>query len=258
MKKLIGVSAVLAAFWISLAPAAQAGPVGQKITVLLRSGKVVHGTLLGEDQGVFTLESSDGITEDIPASRIRRAFDAAGHPLDLAAWAAASGAGASGETEESQGPTVYSKPAPPRHNGALVAGKILGISGAVATGLGIVAAVGGAVEEGNATNVYYQKVGYTTSGDYAYETIPGYPGYYTYTQYVDYYSGAAWVDTGIAVGVVGLGCLITGIILEAHGHKVATDALLHYQDGKLAWGVPTPSLDPTTQGYRTTLATARF
>ncbi len=257
MKNIMGLSAILVAAWVGLAAAAQAQPVGQKITVVLSSGKVVHGTLLGEDQGVYTLESSDGIAEDIPESQIRRAFDAAGHPLDLAAWAAASGAGTSSETEKSQGPTVYSKPAPPRHNGALVAGKILGISGEVVTGLGIVAVVGGAEEEGNATNVYYNGVGPTSSG-YAYETIPGHLGYYTYTQYVNYYAGAAWVDTGIAVGVVGLSCLITGIILEAHGHKVATDALLHYQDGKLAWGVPTPSLDPTTQGYRTTLATARF
>jgi hypothetical protein len=49
-----------------------------KITVLLKNGKVVRGMALGEEDGVLTIENSEGSSTEITESRIKRIYDANG------------------------------------------------------------------------------------------------------------------------------------------------------------------------------------
>lgn len=241
------------------------------VKVILLDGSVVKGDLLGSDDKTLTLQLASGKSKDIPLASVKKAFDAAsGKPLDLAAGAsaapaaapaAAATAAASDSEDEDSVPAKHArKPARAAHrtNGRKVAGDITAAVGGVFVVVGLCAGLYGSSQENDATSTYCK--GYQCSGqDYSPYTLPGKPGYYTYSQYTEYYYGQDWLDTGLVVGGLGLVACITGAIIASTGRNVEEDALLHYEDGQLALGVPALSLDPRLHyGPSATLGVVRF
>jgi len=235
-------------------------PAAQSVVVVMMNGSTINGTLLGVDEGVMTLQTADGKSEDIYMRHVKRVFDENGNVMHFGFHRAAPA-------------PVYVAPARPyypvappyrpvyrRGNGARgrkVAADVLVWSGVGVMVVGAVVGVAGAVEEGDATSTYYSGTGYNSSGDYVGYTISGYPGYYTYSQYSDYYAGQGAVDTGIGVFCVGAVVTIVGVCIEPSGRELRDDALLHVEDGQLSMGVPRISV-----GYHNnpnaTLLTATF
>lgn len=238
-------------------------PAAQSVVVVMEDGSTINGTLLGVDQGVLTVETADGKSQDIYLRAVKRVFDENGNVMHFGFHRPAP---APAYVAPASRPRPYypvSRPYEPvyrRGNGAhgrKVAADVLVWSGVGVMVVGAVVGVAGAVEEGDATSTYYSGTGYNSSGDYVGYTISGYPGYYTYSQYSDYYAGQGAVDTGIGVFCVGAIVTIVGACIEPSGRELREDALLHLEDGQLSMGVPKLSV-----GYQgnpnATLLTATF
>ncbi|HTA16722.1 MAG TPA: hypothetical protein VK786_03140 [bacterium] len=247
-------------FFVGLTLAAMPAllPAAQSVVVVFMDGSTLDGTLLGVDQGVLTLQTADGKSEDIYLRHVKRVFDENGNVMHFGAPAPV--------YAPVYHPHPYypvSRPYQPvyrRGNGARgrkVAADVLVWSGVGVMVVGAVIGIAGAAEEGDATATYYSGTGYNSSGQYVDYQISGYPGYYTASQYNDYYDGQAAVDTGIGVFCVGAVVTIVGACIEPSGRELREDALLHLEDGQLSMGVPRLSV-----GYHgnpnATLLTASF
>jgi small nuclear ribonucleoprotein (snRNP)-like protein len=250
-----------AALALFLALAAVAVHADERVTVILKDGSVVKGSLLGSDASSLTVQDASGSAQDIERVQIRRIFDSSGKPLVLDSANSAQvedEPSTTPSTEEPMRPTRSHRRAARSHHGRKVAGEVLTWSGlgAFAAGLGVF--IYGETQESDATSTYYNSTGYTSSGDYAYDTIPGKPGYYTASQYDQYYVGMTWAVTGCVIGLVGAGCMIAGVCILPHDRTEAEDAaLMHYEGGQLSLGMPPISVS-SANGPRATLFTARF
>jgi hypothetical protein len=235
-------------------------PAAQSVVVVMMDGSTVDGTLLGVDQGVLTLQTADGKSEDIHLRHVKRVFDADGNVMHFGFHHPAPAPVTVAPAYQPHHYYPVSRPYEPvyrRGNGARgrkVAADVLVWSGVGVMVVGAVIGIAGAVEEGDATSTYYSGPDYANGSTY---TISGYPGYYSASQYNDYYTGQGEVDTGIGVFCVGAVVTIVGACIEPSGRELREDALLHLEDGQLSMGVPKISV-----GYHgnpnATLLTATF
>lgn len=271
-----------------LAMGLASGAWAQAVTVILQDGSVVKGDLLGVDGGTLSLQKPDGKSRDIPVDRIKRVFDADHKVVSLQDGAAATqgadqgGAGDSqvnGGNDQSDGGNGGGEPAndvvPSRRGrrgrnaaeegsaashrakslrGRKVAGEVLFWSGTGVTLVGLLAMLYGNNQESAATSSYYPNASYNSYYDY---TISGYQGYYTYDQYTQYYYGQAWVDGGVVVGLVGIGCMLAGAIIMPSARAMENASLLNYDDHQLSLGVPQIGLT-ACGGPRASLLSATF
>jgi hypothetical protein len=240
-------------------------PAAQSVVVVMEDGSTINGTLLGVDSGILTLETSDGKSQDIALSGVKRVFDENGNVMHFYRHRPPAPAPVYVAPAPRYGGDSYAAQHPyhPYHrysNGARgrkVAADVLVWSGVGVMVVGGVVAIAGAVEESDATATYYSGTGYNSSGQYVDYTISGYPGYYTANQYDDYYDGVGAVDTGIGIFCVGAIVTIVGVCIEPTGQELREDSLLHLEDGQFSMGVPRLTVGPHGDP-KATLLTATF
>ncbi|HXB98557.1 MAG TPA: hypothetical protein VNZ54_10935 [bacterium] len=234
------------------------------ISVVMDDGTVVKGTLLGVDNGSVTLQKANGKSVDLELDQVKKAFDADGNAVRLggaqaapAAQAKAVAADADDEDDQVVPRDRHRRARSEGRHGSLqarkTAGEVLFWSGTGVALVGLGIALYGDELENNATN----SLNYTAPYGYYDYQISGYSGWYDYDEYAQYYEGQAWVDTGLVVGVVGVACMVTGLIVEPSARQMQQDALLDFHDGKVDLGVPPMTMD-RTRGTRTTLAMVHF
>jgi hypothetical protein len=235
------------------------------ISVVMDDGTVVKGTLLGVDQGTVTIQKGNGKSVDLQLDQVKKAFDADGNAVHLggaasqvAPAAQAKAVASDADDDEDQVvPRDRHRHKPARRSsldGRRTMANVLFWTGTGVAVVGLCAALYGDDLETSATSTYYTSASSDPYYDY---TISGYSGYYTYDQYTQYYYGQAWVDGGLVIGLVGVGCMITGLCLKPSAREMQQDALLDFHDGKVDLGVPPMTLD-RARGTRTTLAMVHF
>jgi hypothetical protein len=235
------------------------------ISVVMEDGSVVHGTVLGVDQGTVTIQTTKGKSVDLQLDQVKKAFDADGNAVHLggtigqAAPAAQAKAVASdSDDEEDQVVPRDRHRHRPAHRSGLqgrqTMGNVLFWTGTGVAVVGLCAALYGDDLETSATSTYYTSASSDPYYDY---TISGYSGYYTYDQYTQYYEGQAWIEGGLVIGVIGVAGMITGLIVKPSAREMQQDALLDFHDGKIDLGMPPVTMD-RTRGTRTTLAMVHF
>ena len=57
---------------------------GKQVKVILKDGSILKGELLGMDENSVMLQSSGGKAKEIPASNVKKVFDADGNSLPAA------------------------------------------------------------------------------------------------------------------------------------------------------------------------------
>jgi hypothetical protein len=232
------------------------------ISVILNDGTVVKGTLLGVDNGTVTIQKGNGKSVDLELDEVKKAFDADGNAVHLGGAQAVPAAQAKAVASDADDqddqvvPTDRHRHRAVRRSGLQgrkTAGEVLFWSGTGVALVGFCMALYGADLSNNAA----ESLNYTGPyGSYDYQ-IGGYSGWYDYSEYSQYYEGQGWLDTGLVVGVVGVACMVTGLIVEPSAQQMQQDALLDFHDGKVDLGVPPMTIDHT-RGTRTTLAMVHF
>ena len=233
-----------------------------QISVVMVDGTVVKGTLLGVADGTVTIQKANGKSVDLDQAQVKKAFDADGNAVNLggAAVRAKAAANDSDDQEDQVVPRDRRRharsEAPHRSGlqGRRTMANVLFWTGTGVAVVGLCAALYGDDLETSATSSYYTSASSDPYYDY---TISGYSGYYTYDQYTQYYEGQAWIDGGLVIGVIGVGCMITGLIVKPSAREMNQDALLDFHDGKVDMGIPPMTMD-RTRGTRTTLAMVHF
>jgi hypothetical protein len=231
-----------------------------QISVVMVDGTVVKGTLLGVADGTVTIQKANGKSVDLDQAQVKKAFDADGNAVNLGG-AAVRAKAAANDSDDQDDQVV---PRDRRHaarreprRGSLqarrTAGNVLFWSGTGVALAGFCMALYGDDLETNAAD----SLNYTAPYGYYDYQISGYSGYYSYDAYTQYYEGQAWLDTGLVVGVVGVACMVTGLVITPSRREINQDALLDFHDGKMDLGVPPMEID-RSRGTRTTLAMVHF